>query len=146
VLFAQLRPSNIDASEGSVPVLERIVDYLRRVWPEVKIIVRGDSGFAREELMSWCESHQVEYVLGLARNSRLEEALRGNWSKPVLPPSIVGRTAIRISAAIRYRRIRHYQFQFGSKLGEMLFAEAVEKHSPTVDCGSTAGSSIQQWQ
>jgi hypothetical protein len=76
VLCAQLRRSNIDASEGSVEMLERIVSYLRKVWPDVKIIVRGDSGFAREALMSWCESHQVDYVLGLARNSRLEAALR----------------------------------------------------------------------
>jgi hypothetical protein len=59
-----------------VEVLERIVEFLRQAWPEVKIIVRADSGFAREALMSWCESHQVDYVLGLARNSRLERALK----------------------------------------------------------------------
>ena len=88
VLCAQLRRSNVDASEGSVEVLERIVGYLRQVWPEVKIIVRGDSGFAREALMNWCELHQVDYVLGLARNSRLEAALqveleqaRQQWAK-----------------------------------------------------------------
>jgi Transposase DDE domain group 1 len=88
VLWAQLRRSNIDASEGSVEVLERIVGYLRQAWPEVKIIVRGDSGFSREALMNWCELHQVDYVLGLARNSRLEAALqveleqaRQQWAK-----------------------------------------------------------------
>jgi hypothetical protein len=76
VLCAKLRRSNIDASEGAVEVLERIVVFLRQAWPEVKIIVRADSGFAREALMSWCESHQVDYVLGLARNRRLERALK----------------------------------------------------------------------
>jgi hypothetical protein len=76
VLCAKLRRSNIDASDGAVEVLERIVEFLRQAWPEVKIIVRADSGFARDVLMSWCESHQVDYVLGLARNCRLEQALK----------------------------------------------------------------------
>ena len=75
VLCARLRPSNIDASEGAVDDLERIVGYLRKAWPKVKIIVRGDSGFARDRMMSWCEGHGVDYALGLARNCRLEEEL-----------------------------------------------------------------------
>ena len=54
VLCAKLRRSNLDASEGAVEVLEQIVEFLRQAWPEVKIIVRADSGFAREVLMSWC--------------------------------------------------------------------------------------------
>ena len=81
VLCAQLRRSNIDASEGAVEVLERIVGLLRQAWPAVKIMVRGDSGFAREELMSWCENHQVDYVLGLAKNYRLERALQGELAR-----------------------------------------------------------------
>lgn len=76
VLCARLRQSNIDASEGAVEELERIVGQIRRVWPQVKIIVRGDSGFAREGLMSWCEANGVDYVLGLAKNCRLEQAIR----------------------------------------------------------------------
>lgn len=71
LLCARLRPSNIDASAGSVEELERIVGQLRQAWPEVEILIRADSGFARETLMAWCEAHQVDYVLGLARNDRL---------------------------------------------------------------------------
>lgn len=75
VLCARLRPSNVDASEGAVDDLERIVGHIRKVWPKVKIIVRGDSGFARDRMMSWCEGNGVDYALGLARNCRLEEEL-----------------------------------------------------------------------
>jgi hypothetical protein len=76
-LCARLREANVDASFGAVSELERIVERVREKWPEVRIIVRGDSGFAREELMSWCESHGVDFVLGLARNARLQRALGG---------------------------------------------------------------------
>lgn len=74
-LWAQLRPSNIDASEGSVEALEIMIGRLRQKWPKVAILVRGDSGFAREELMAWCESNRVDYLFGLARNSRLQEQI-----------------------------------------------------------------------
>jgi len=72
VLCARLRRSNIDPSAGSRKEIERIVARLRSVWPEVKIILRGDSGFCREELMAWCEGNGVDYVFGMARNVRLE--------------------------------------------------------------------------
>jgi hypothetical protein len=67
-----LRPSNIDPSAGSRKEIERIVKQIRDTWPEVPIVLRGDSGFCREELMAWCENNQVDYVFGLARNVRLE--------------------------------------------------------------------------
>jgi hypothetical protein len=72
LLCARLRPSNIDASEGTVEELERIIGLIREAWPEVRIIVRGDSGFCREKIMAWCEDHGVEYVFGLAKNERLK--------------------------------------------------------------------------
>ena len=72
VLCARLRPSNIDAGAGCVEELKRIVAPIRERWPKVKIIVRGDSGFCREELLSWCEDNHVHYCIGLARNSRLQ--------------------------------------------------------------------------
>ncbi len=72
LLCARLRSSNIDASSGSVEELERIVAQIRSAWPQVRIVVRGDSGFCREELMAWCEANRVEYVLGLAKNERLK--------------------------------------------------------------------------
>src|SRR5437764_4546669 len=71
VLCARLRPSNIDPSAGSRKEIERIVTQIRTAWPEVPIVLRGDSGFCREELMAWCENHQVDYVFGLARNVHL---------------------------------------------------------------------------
>jgi hypothetical protein len=72
LLCARLRPSNIDASAGCVDELKRIVAQIRQAWPQVKITIRGDSGFCREELMAWCEREGVDYVLGLARNERLQ--------------------------------------------------------------------------
>ena len=71
LLWSQLRPSDIDGSAGSVKALAKIIDRIRQTWPEVAILIRGDSGFCREHLMAWCEGHGVDYVLGLAKNDRL---------------------------------------------------------------------------
>jgi DDE family transposase len=75
LLCARLRRSNIDASSGTVDELQRIVTQIRAAWPRVQIIIRADSGFAREEIMAWCEAQAVDYVLGLAKNTRLKRAL-----------------------------------------------------------------------
>ncbi len=72
LLVSYLRPSNIDASKHSRAILKLLVTRLRQVWPGVKIIVRGDSGFCRWKLMRWCERHGVDYIIGLARNKVLE--------------------------------------------------------------------------
>lgn len=71
LLAAKLRPSDIDASAGSVAEVERIVRQIRARWPFVRILLRADSGFAREALMAWCEQNRVDYLFGLARNTRL---------------------------------------------------------------------------
>ncbi len=75
LLGARLRPSNQDASAGSLAELERIVRQIRARWPKVRIILRADSGFCREELMVWCEKHAVDYVFGFARNERLRRKI-----------------------------------------------------------------------
>src|SRR5918994_1476536 len=75
LLAAKLRRSNIDASAGAVAEVERIVGRIRARWPRVKILLRADSGFARDELMAWCEASGVDYVFGLARNERLVGAI-----------------------------------------------------------------------
>jgi hypothetical protein len=75
LLCARLRPSDIDASAGSVKELERIVRQIRSEWPDVRIIIRGDSGFCRDSIMSWCEQNDVDYVLGLAQNERLKKEI-----------------------------------------------------------------------
>ena len=80
VLCARLRPSDRDAYAGSLVEIQRLVEQLRQAWPEVRIILRADSGFCRNELMSWCEAHEVDYVLGLARNQRLRRIIgREMW-------------------------------------------------------------------
>jgi hypothetical protein len=71
LLAAKLRTSDIDASAGAVEEIERITRSIRARWPQVRILLRADSGFAREALMAWCEANRVEYLFGLARNERL---------------------------------------------------------------------------
>ena len=75
LLCARLRPADRDAAAGCVEELARIIEQIRARWPKVRIIVRGDSGFCREELMAWCEAHDVGYLFGLAKNDRLEKAI-----------------------------------------------------------------------
>ena len=75
LLAARLRRSNIDASAGAVEEVARIVAHIRERWPRVKVLLRADSGFAREALMAWCEANKVDYLFGLARNSRLVERI-----------------------------------------------------------------------
>jgi hypothetical protein len=75
LLCAKLRPSDIDAAAGTVKQLDRIVGHVRRDWPEVQIVIRGDSGFCRENIMAWCEANGVDYILGLAKNKRLQRIL-----------------------------------------------------------------------
>jgi hypothetical protein len=71
LLCARLREANQDASAGSLEELERIVAQIREQWGQTRIVIRADSGFCREEILAWCEQNQVDYVIGLARNSRL---------------------------------------------------------------------------
>ena len=71
LLGAKLRRSNIDGAAGAVEEVGRIIAQIRRRWPFVRIVLRADSGFAREDLMAWCEANRVDYVFGLARNPRL---------------------------------------------------------------------------
>jgi hypothetical protein len=71
LLSAKLRPCNIDASDGTKEELERIILQIREKWPKVRIIIRGDAGFCRDEIMSWCEQNNVYYVFGIAKNNRL---------------------------------------------------------------------------
>jgi hypothetical protein len=76
LLCVRLREANIDVSAGSLPEIERIVGQIRACWPETRIILRGDSGFCRDELMEWCErQHNVHYVFGTARNERLRKII-----------------------------------------------------------------------
>jgi len=95
ILCARLRQSNSDAAAGSLAEIQRIVAQIRAAWPQVKIILRGDSGFCRNELMSWCEANRVDYVFGLARNQRLRRIIgpqmweaTEQWSKTSKPARV----------------------------------------------------------
>jgi Transposase DDE domain group 1 len=74
-LLALLRPADIDGCVGLRKHLERIVARLRECWPQVRILVRGDSGFCREHLMRWCEDNRVDFLFGMAKNKRLQRIL-----------------------------------------------------------------------
>ncbi len=75
LLCARLRQSNVGPAEGTVEELERIVIQIRKQWPDVKVVIRADSAFSRDDIMSWCEENGVDFVLGLARNGRLERMI-----------------------------------------------------------------------
>jgi hypothetical protein len=72
LLVSYLRPSNIDPAKHAWAILAKLVRALRERWPEVKIILRADSGFCRWKMLRWCESHQVDYIVGIAKNERLK--------------------------------------------------------------------------
>ena len=107
LLCARLRRSNIDASKGSVEEVKRIVGRLRRVWPEAEITLRADSGFCRDEIMSWCDQHQVGYVFGLAKNSRLLRKIRKQMRKAQRRHAATGKPE-RVFAEFGYRTQRSW--------------------------------------
>jgi hypothetical protein len=102
LLCARLRPSNQDASAGSQTELERIVAQIRARWPEVRIVLRADSGFCREELLAWCETHRVHYVFGFARNPRLRRKIAGSLRKAKREHQRTGKAA-RVFSEFSYR-------------------------------------------
>lgn len=102
VLCARLRQSHHDAYAGSLVEIQRIVKQIRAAWPEVKIILRGDCGFCRNELMSWCEGNGVEYVLGLARNPRLRRIIGGEMWEAAEQWKTTGQPA-RVFSEFSYR-------------------------------------------
>jgi hypothetical protein len=74
-IYAGAKQVNVAGSDGAIAEMARIVAQIRRKWPRVRIVLRGDSGFSTDPLMQWCEANRVDYVFGLARNSRLEAKL-----------------------------------------------------------------------
>jgi DDE family transposase len=95
LLAAKLRRSNIDAAAGALEEVARIVDQIRRRWPRIRILQRGDSGFAREALMAWCQANRVDYLFGLARNPRLEAMVQEELISASLDAIRSGRPARR---------------------------------------------------
>jgi hypothetical protein len=95
LLAAKLRCSNIDAAAGAQEVVAQIVEQLRARWPKVRILLRADSGFAREALMAWCEVHGVDYLFGLARTARLAAEIEGETAQAQAESAHTGRPARR---------------------------------------------------
>ena len=103
LLCARLRQADRDAAAGSVEELTRIVDRIRRRWPTTEIVLRGDSGFCRDDIMDWCEQRpRVHYVLGLAKNARLKRALGSTMHRAMLQHQESGRT-VRLFDDVDYR-------------------------------------------
>ena len=107
LLLARLRTSNRDASAGTVGELLRIVPQIRSAWPDTRIILRGDSCFAREEIMAWCEAEGVDYVFGLARNQRLERRIEKALRKSRRRCLMTGEASRRFRE-FRYRTVRSW--------------------------------------
>ncbi len=110
LLCARLRPSDIDASAGALKQLQQIVAQIREAWPEVKITVRADSGFCREPLMAWCEQTGVDYVLGLAQNTRLVAMIADELDQ-ARQQFEATRQPARIFAELRYQTLETWSRQ-----------------------------------
>jgi hypothetical protein len=95
LLAAKLRVSNIDGSAGAVEEAARIVEQIRSRWPAVRIVLRADSGFAREPLMAWCEANGVDYLFGLAQNVRLNQAIAEELAEAAAESALTGAPARR---------------------------------------------------
>ena len=93
LLCARLRPANIDGAAGALDEVKRIVAQLRAKWPKVRIVLRADSGFCREELMAWCEENNVDFLFGLARNSRLQKIIGRQMHEAKLLHAATGKAA-----------------------------------------------------
>lgn len=102
LLAAKLRSASVDAAAGSVEEVARIVAQIRERWPDVRIVVRADSGFCRDDLMTWCEANSVDYVLGLAGNARLHAEIAPELAQAKRRAKRTGRPA-RVFKDFRYR-------------------------------------------
>lgn len=102
LLCARLRPSNIDAAAGSLEEAERIVKQIRKRWPKVRIILRADSGFCRDDLLRWCERNEAHYVIGLARNERLQALIEPQMEEAAAEHAKTSKPA-RVFAEFQYQ-------------------------------------------
>ena len=114
LLVSYLRRSNIDAAKHAWAILSLLVKRLRAAWPGVKIIVRGDSGFCRWKMLRWCERHQVEYIIGLARNKRLQalsqeaqKQAQKQWEREQTKQRLFGWIDYKASSWDHKRRVIH---------------------------------------
>ncbi len=95
LLAARLRPASVDAASGIVEEIARIAAFIRQHWPETTIVVRADSGFCRDNLMTWCEDNDVHFVLGCAKTDRLIAAIEPELAEAETEHKATGRAARR---------------------------------------------------
>jgi len=104
LLVSYLRPSNVDGARHAWAILSLLVARFRQTWPQVKIVFRGDSGFCRHKMLSWCERHDVGYIVGIAQNQRLNK-ITAKWQQ------IVEEQFTESGEKIR----QLYEFRYGAK-------------------------------
>jgi len=107
-LWAQLRPGESDAAAGVVPALEKIIAAIRKRCKQTRIILRGDSAFAREDIMAWCERHGVYYCLGLAGNARLLEMIPATLAAARARRCLTGAPSARAYADLEYQTLKSW--------------------------------------
>lgn len=110
-LWAQVRMADKEAAAGAVEALKKVVAALRKRFSKVRIIVRGDSGFCRPELMDWCEDNQIFYCLGLARNERLEALLQKSLDSARARFCLTGGVAVRVFKEFQYATLKTWRSQ-----------------------------------
>jgi hypothetical protein len=136
LLCAKLRTSDKDGAAGAREEVERIVAQIRTRWPQVRIILRADSGFCREELMSWCEQNAVDYVFGLARNARLVRAIGAELREAATESAQTGAPARRFKELLyrtrrswsRERRVVAKAEQTGDKANPRFIVTSLSMH------------------
>lgn len=102
LLCAKLRKSDIDGSAGALDEVQRIIARIKKRWPKTRFVLRADSGFARDEIMTWCESNNVDYIFGLAKNLRLESMIVSELDDVKREADETGASARKFSE-LRYR-------------------------------------------
>jgi hypothetical protein len=106
LLDAKLRRASIDAADGAVEAVARIVAQIRGRWPQVRILVRADSGFARDELMAWCEANGVHFLFGLAQNKRLVAMIAGELAQAEAKSRRTGKASTSAQPARSFKEFR----------------------------------------
>jgi len=107
LLVSKLRRSDIDGAAGAVEEVERVIGQIRRRWPRVRILLRADSGFARDELMAWCEANRVDFLFGLARNARLVGEIETELAEAAEQSGRTGKPARRFRE-LRYATLKSW--------------------------------------
>ena len=102
LLCARVRPANQDGAAGTIEELAGIIERIRLSWPQSRIIVRGDAGFCRDDLMTWCEAHAIDFVLGMAKNNRLKSAIEAQMAEAKVQYQATQQAA-RVFRDFRYR-------------------------------------------